>query len=430
MAVREPNRLLATWIVLQLACGDLVRNLIGYPLWGAVMAATLVWAVVAIWRSPAAWRWLPPTAIAFVSVAALSVLFSPYREWALLGVAILIGHVVCAMVIATLPLSTLLEVLQRCLQGLLIASLAFEIGIALFVQGPVYPQWLNTQDGLPMVPWSTGGIFWGHRIQGITGNPNLTAMIALLALIVAIGRHRAGLDRRLWMLWIALPVIVLALTRSMTVLVAAFVVLLAFWLVLTWRRWPRAAFKPAVATAIVLLATVAAWGISNWDRVVDFLGREASMEDRFEIWAASLDWWSGSPLLGRGWLGYWMPWVEPYDQLGMQGGILYLQAHSVWIDVLMQAGILGLLAWAWLQTSTIHRAALDLAEAPTGTGPIAAIPLMILIAELVQGFAESRPLIELGMVLLFVFAIRQQRAKTEAGRLATRVLPLMPLRDE
>ena len=148
------------------------------------------------------------------------------------------------------------------------------------------------------------------------------------------------------------------------------------------------------------------------------------MEDRFQIWAAALDWWRGSPLLGRGWMGYWMPWVEPYDRLGLQDGIVYLQAHSVWIDVLMQAGILGVLAWAWLLGSTLRGAGRDLAEAPTGAGPIAAVPLMILVAEAVQGIAESRPLIELGMVLLVIFAVRQQRARVELGRLQTMALPL------
>mgnify|MGYP000515675491 CR=1 FL=1 len=49
---------------------------------------------------------------------------------------------------------------------------------------------------------------------------------------------------------------------------------------------------------------------------------------------------------------------------------------------------------------------------------------MILVAEAVQGIAESRPLIELGMVLLVIFAVRQQRARVELGRLQTMALPL------
>ena len=408
MLVRAPHRLLATFIVLQLACGDLVRNLLGWPLWGALSGVTLLWALVALRRSGASWQWLPAPLLAFIGVAAATIIVTPHPLATLLGVALLLVHVMLAVLLATLPLHTLLEVLHRCLQGMLIASLAFEVGIALFVQGPVYPVWLDNDSGLPMIPWSTGGIFWGHRIQGITGNPNLTAMLALLALIVAIGRHRAGLDRRLWWVWTALPV----------------VVLVSFWLVYTWRRRPRGAFRPAVVAAAGVLAVVAAWAISNWDRVVEALGREASMEDRFQIWAAALDWWRGSPLLGRGWMGYWMPWVEPYDRLGLQDGIVYLQAHSVWIDVLMQAGILGVLAWAWLLGSTLRGAGRDLAEAPTGAGPIAAVPLMILVAEAVQGIAESRPLIELGMVLLVIFAVRQQRARVELGRLQTMALPL------
>ncbi len=424
MLVRAQNRLLATFIVLQLACGDLVRNLIGWGPWGALSGITLLWALFALRRSGASWHWLPTPLLAFVGVAAATLIVTPHPLATLLGVSLLLVHVMLAVLLATLPLDALLDVLHRCLQGLLIASLAFEVVVALFVQGPVYPVWLEHGSGLPMIPWSTGGIFWGHRIQGITGNPNLTAMIALLALIIAIGRQRAGLDRRLWWLWTALPVIVLALTRSMTVLAAAVVVLLSFWLVYTWRRRPRGAFRPAVMTSAALLAVLVAWAVGNWDRVVEALGREASMEDRFQIWAGALEWWQGSPLLGRGWMGYWMPWVEPYDRLGLQDGIVYLQAHSVWVDVLMQAGILGVLAWAWLLASTIRGAARDLAAAPRGAGPIAAVPLMILIAEAVQGIAESRPLIELGIVLLVVFAVRQQRARVELGRLQTMAFPL------
>lgn len=424
MLARAPHRLLASLIVLQLACGDLVRNLVGWWLWGTLGLATIAWALVALRRSSASVRWLPAPVVAFVGVAAATLLVTPHPLATLLGVLVLVAHVVLALVLATLPLDTLLEVLHRCLQGLLIASLAFEVAIAVFVQGPIYPRWLVHEEALPAIPWSTGGIFWGHRIQGITGNPNLTAMLALLALVIAIGRHRAGRDPRSWWLWVALPVLVLGLTRSMTVLAAAIVVLLAFWLVYIWRRQPRPALRRATLVATLLLATLAAWGVGNWDAVVDALGREASMDDRFEIWAAALEWWRGSPLLGRGWLGYWPPWVPPYDTLGMQDGILYLQAHSVWIDVLMQAGILGALAWAWLLGSTLRGAVRDLAEAPRGHGAMAAMPLLILVAEAVQGLAESRPLIELGMVLLLVFALRQQRARVELGRLQTMALPL------
>ena len=52
------------------------------------------------------------------------------------------------------------------------------------------------------------------------------------------------------------------------------------------------------------------------------------------------------PWFGWGWVGYWQPWVEPFDGLAVRNGVEYLQAHNAWLDVWMQLGIVGLVAFA------------------------------------------------------------------------------------
>ena len=52
------------------------------------------------------------------------------------------------------------------------------------------------------------------------------------------------------------------------------------------------------------------------------------------------------PVQGWGWVSYWVPWVAPFDTLAFNNGVRQLHAHNAWLDVWMQLGILGLLAFA------------------------------------------------------------------------------------
>lgn len=396
---------LATWIVANATAGDAVRNVVGYPVWGGIVALTFLWVFAELILLRVRLQRLPVPVVAFVLLAGISAIWAISPGWSLLGSFILVGTVASAILIASLPYRTILDVTHWTLQGLLLLSLLFEAFVALVLRRPLVPLWADyPPDVSGELHWSSGLLFEGGRVQGIMGNANLLGFVALIALVVAGCRAAAGLDR-LWPLWVALPVLTQALTRSATVLFATAMVGVLTFLVVAWVRWRGATFYRIFGMAIAVGLVCVGLIIGNWTTVTDFLGRDADMTGRFDIWARVIDLGLTSPVVGVGYLGYWMPWVAPFDSLGEMHGMVYLQAHNVWLDVFMQLGIVGVLVWAALQYRAVANSLGALYRAPVGQRALNAIPLLLWVALFVQGLAESRPWIEFGMVLLVIFAI-------------------------
>ena len=80
---------------------------------------------------------------------------------------------------------------------------------------------------------------------------------------------------------------------------------------------------------------------SLWDPLLDLFGKSEDLTGRFDIWASVTGLAAQRPWFGWGWVGYWAPWVEPFDDLAVRKGVTYLQAHNAWLDVWLQLGIVG-----------------------------------------------------------------------------------------
>ncbi len=416
----RPASLLAGWAIALLAAGDAVRYAVGYAGWAVVCGLTLVAAVVVLVRARPRLRAMPIALAMLLALMLLSAIWAVAPLATLLGAALQVATAVAGLLLARLEPERLLTILHRVLQGILALSIAFELVVALVVGGRVYP--LVPMPGVtsygPDSPasyaWSRGLLLEGGRIQGIVGNANLLAMLALLALVLAACLAASG-RLRAWPAWIALPLVVLALTRSATVLVALAVVAVVAALVVAWRRLSPRAFRwtlVGLGAAVVGGAIVVA--VAR-DALLALLGRDGDLTGRTDIWAAVVDQWLRNPVVGTGWVGYWPPFAEPYDDLAVHDGVVYLQAHSVVLDLLMQIGVVGLLAWIALQATTAIGAIRWMRAAPAGDGALRATPLLVLAALVAQGLAESRPLIELGFALLVAFAwLLPARSRSQA----------------
>lgn len=424
MPAQTRRTLLATWIVANAACGDAVRNVIGYPAWGALVGLTFIWVGVELWLLRVRlWR-LPVPLVAFAAMATASALWAISPGWSLVGSIVLIGTILSAVLVASLPYRTILDIVHWTMQGLLIASLLFEAFVALVLRRPLFPLWADYPDDVSgELHWSSGVMFEGGRISGVMGNANLLGMVALIALVVAGCRAAAGLDRRTWPAWVALPILIHALTRSATVLFATAMVAVLVFLVVAWVRWRGAAFYRIFGIAVAIGLTCVGLIVGNWATVTDFLGRDADMTGRFDIWGRVIDLGLTSPVVGVGYLGYWLPWVPPFDRLGELHGMVYLQAHDVWLDVFMQLGIVGVLLWGGLQYRAVANSLGALYRAPIGERALNAIPLLLWVALFVQGLAESRPWIEFGMILLTIFAIGPLRRQIAPRAPRTEAIP-------
>jgi O-antigen ligase len=373
---------------------------------------------------PLNWRKFPKTITAFLLLATLSIAWSYYPGASALGVTLQLITTLAALFLAvTLTWPELLRTLAGALRWVLALSLVFELFVAVVVQHEVLPFFVDygTADVPNAFYWSRGLLLNGGPIEGIVANRNLLGFIALIAIIVFTVQLRARIVRRnAGLIWLALAVGMLLLTRSATVTVSLVAVVTALLFALWARRLHDHHRRPLyVVAAASVLAIAAALALFS-SQLFALLGRSDDLTGRFDIWASVTELALDRPLFGWGWVSYWVPWVEPFNDLAVRKGVTYLQAHNAWLDVWLQLGIIGVVLFAALVFSTLWRAwflAVDRTRLGIeDTEPFAVsalLPLLLLAALIAQSVAESRLLIESGWVILIVLAVvtkRQQHA--------------------
>jgi exopolysaccharide production protein ExoQ len=389
MTPASPYRLfLATFGFFTLAAGDFWRYLFTWWGWGAIVLVFVVLSVVELVRSRLEVRRLPLLLLATLALMALSIAWSAYRLESVMGVVLTLVATTYAVFLATcFTWAELVDALTRAMRAALGLSLDSDL------------------DKIPAAfYWSRDLLFEGGRIQGIVGNANILAMIALLALIAGVARVIARRGSMLgFVVWTVVALAVLALTRSTTVLVAAAAVAVVV-LVAWFAR--RGSGVRRVSTAVGLIVgtgAVAALAIVFRAPLLALVGRSSDLTNRLDIWAAVTDLAVQRPVAGWGWISYWAPWVAPFDDLAVIKGVTYLQAHNAWLDVFLQLGILGLIVIGLLVLTTLLRSWVYAMDGPRET---ALLPFALLVVLLVHSLAESRLLIEIGWALLVIVSIR------------------------
>ncbi|WP_353809265.1 O-antigen ligase family protein [Agromyces sp. SYSU T00194] len=420
--LRTAVRWFATLAWFTAFAGQFWRNLLGWWGFGIVAGAVIAGAVVLLVVVRPTWNWrlVPKTVLAFVGFAALSIAWSAYPWTTVLMVVILAGTTVAGIALGLcLTWAEFLRTLADALRWILVLSLLFELWVAIFAGGPVLPNFVDY--GGADVPaafyWSRDLLFAGGPIEGIVANRNLLGMVALLALVLfGIQARTMGYRRDRAIGWIVLAVVVLALTRSATVLLAAAVVAAALGFAVWARRRSPDGRLPVYLTAAGSLAAAVALVIAAWGPLLELLGRSDDATGRLDIWASVRGLIAERPVLGWGWTGYWAPWTPPYDGLAVRNGVEYLQAHDAWLDVWMQLGILGLVLFALLVLGVLLRSwfvAVDRPRVDFGTGThfraSALMPLLLVAALVAQSIGESRILIEGGWMLLVAIAFLTKR---------------------
>jgi exopolysaccharide production protein ExoQ len=437
LAPVHSRMLLGTTLFAATFGGQAVRNAVGWPGYLAIVTGLFVAVLILVWqnRDAVVRRHLPLPLIGFLAISALSLLWSHYQWATLLGLMAQWATALSALIITvTLTWREVVRALGIALTGLLAASLAFEGAVAFVIRHPVAPAYLHVDASSPgAFWWSENHLLELGPIQGVVGNRNLLAFLALLALIVAvttaIERKRAS---RLDLTAIALALPTLALTRSATVVLAGVAVAMVAGVLVAIRRTPPRRRGVAYTATGGFLLIVGLAGIASAHSVLSLLGR-TDVTGRSTIWRAVAYLAEQQPVLGWGWISYWAPWIPPYRGLITIDGVGYLQAHNALLDIWLQLGPGGVLialaaavsaalgAWRWAMGPSgvrVGSAAVAPRTAPT------ALPLLLLTALLFQSLTESRLLIE-GNWLLFValcctIAAQSPRVTTAARRLAGR----------
>jgi hypothetical protein len=403
--------------------------------------SVILWIIL---RPQVQWRRLPWFVAAYVLWATLSLLWTAWLEATALTLLLLYITTIQAVFIGTvLTWREVVRALASGLKWVLALSLVFELWVAVFVRVPLLPGFVpRTHPVDPILYWSRGNLFGDGRIQGIMGNANMLGPIALLAIVVFAIRIASGAPRRtLLYIWIALAAFLFYRASSATAYLAAAGVAIVLVTVLLMRRAKRPGerTKYYIAYAIVGIGgVVVVWLLRS--QVFGALGRSSDLTGRERIWTAVMARAAERPVAGWGFATPWVPWDPAFDRWIVDHGQTVMQAHNMWVDVSMQLGIIGVilmglvyLAATWRSWFfAVDRPRWDLREDRPYTA-ITLLPTLTMAVLIVQGLAESQPLLGWGWLLLVLFAYKikqsphvgvgpaEQSAAIERGELTKQV---------
>jgi hypothetical protein len=420
--------------------GDAFRYSIGWVGFGIVAVSLTSVSALILVRERSTHRWsfgaIPYPLIAFAVLATVSLAWSHYPGATALGLLTTWMTLILATGLAAiLDWSELVRTLSVALRFIIGLSLLFELVVATVFRRPVFPLVpapgvdYNSLETVPkLLYWSRNelfDVFDGGKIQGIIGNSSLLGFVALVALIVFSIQLASRTVGKPWgIAWLALAGATTFFTRSATITVAivAIAALVAALLLIRRASTPAARVRLYIGgIALVAVGAVAAFVLRS--PLLAALGKSDDLTGRLDIWDAVIGLASQRPVFGWGWVSFWVPWVDPFETLVFKSGVRQLHAHNAWLDIWLQLGIVGLVVFGALVISTLARSWLIAIDRPLdghGTpGPFVAVtllPLLLMAALIIQSVAESRLLVEYGLLTLTVIAIVSRRPRVQVGR--------------
>lgn len=368
---------------------------------------------------PFAWRRLPWMALGYVSLALVSVAWSQWRGPTIITWLLLAAVTVNALLIAhALSWREIVRALASAFKWILGLSLAIELWVSLILHHPLLPNFADLPDGDidSHWYWIRDNLVDGGRIQGLVGNSNLLAIISLLA-IVTFGVSFAARAR--WrttlVLWTLLAAYLMVRASSATAYVCAIAAAVVLLVALLIRR----ARTPGIRARIYLICggivvVVVAAVIAFHKPLLEAIGRSADLTGRTDlIWAKVLERAATHPIFGNGFSSPWIPTDPSFDGWIVDHHITVFHAHNMWLDVLMQLGVVGLVLMAGAYLTLLWRAWFFAADRPRWDlradrpySPLTLLPLLFTVILLVQGLAESTPIMLWGWMLLVLLSFK------------------------
>jgi exopolysaccharide production protein ExoQ len=385
---------------------------------GSGAVSLLLWFLI---RPPVQWRRLPEFALSYVLWAGLSFFWSAWPQSTALTLLLLGITTLQALFLGSvLTWRELVRAIASALKWIITLSILFELWVSVVVQHAVMPGFQPTPEGGvdPIEYWSRNNLFDGGRIQGIVGNANLLGPLCLLAIIVFAIRIALGAPRRVLLsIWIALAAYGLLRAASATTYLAAAGVGIVLATILLMRR----AKKPGQRTPYYIGYAVigiggAALVFALRDVIFGAVGRDSDLTGREQIWQVVLEKANERPWIGWGYATPWVPSDPAFEGWIIDHGQTVMQAHSVWVDVYLQLGLIGVFLIALTYLAFVWRAwffAVDRPRWDLGAdrpySPMSLLPSLVGAILLVQSFSESSPLLLWGwmFVVMFSFKIKQ-----------------------
>ena len=411
---REPGFRAKTYLayvaLFTLLAGDAVRYSIGWWGWGILLG--LLFGVTLYYfftgEPKRIFKQIPWSLAALLVLMPISIIYSNYQMFsAIASFAQYATTLFALFLVAAFSWRHLLRIFSNVVRVILVASLAFEFVAAAIVRGPIAPIFKNYEGDTPPAPafyWTRGHLFDGDRIQGIVGNSNILAFIAMIGLVVfAIDYAVSTTPKWLSAGSFALAASLFLLSKSAGVGFAIAAIAVAAVVALTVEGKDRDLRHRIYRWVWACAGVVALVVLLNRAEVFAFFGKTPDMTGRSSIWRKVLELILDRPIQGWGWISHWMPGVKPFDGLVVIDSVPYYQAHNAYLDMWFQLGAIGLLLLLILITVTFVKLwRLGVRH----TNPLYLWPMLVFFGLLAQNLTESRMLLEIGWVLLVLMAVK------------------------
>jgi exopolysaccharide production protein ExoQ len=400
--------------------GDAVRYSIGWWGWGIAVGIGIVATVVFLlaYHSRAAFSRTPEPLALLLALMGLSLIWSQYKPQTLLSFLVQLGATLFAyFLVNQFGWRQLLNIFSNTTRFILTSSLIFEIYAG--VTGPIEPLFPNYEGDPPASAylWSQGNLFEGERIQGIVGNANLIAFIAVLGMLLFLIEFIVSAkSKALPLASFVLGLMIAILAQSAGMIVATLLISFAAAIAIIAEGKTTQIRRRVYVRALLILSAIGFVSALFHREIFDLLGRSPDASGRFDIWQKVLTLVWEKPIEGWGWIGYWIPGVEPWEGLIEINSVPMYQAHNALLDIWVQLGVFGVFAMLWLLIQSFVRL---WHIAVRHTSPLYMYPLFIFLVIAAQSLTESRLLIEISWVLLVVVSVKSREGFTSLEPMGT-----------
>lgn len=295
-------------------------------------------------------------------LAMISVLWSDAPAISFRRAAALLGSSIFGLYLATrYPRTTLLRLLLAV--SVIAIVLSFLVGILL----PAY------------------AIDETSAWQGVFGQKNQLGHFMALSAALWLVYTASCKQHRLLICFGALSVVLLLLSHSATAIVLIVTLVAVLALVRLWRLQYRIAL-PILMVIVVVAGYIAVGVASNPGGVTTLLGRDAGLTGRTQLWSLVWQMIRARFWFGYGYGGFWLGFQGPSAPVWRATGWNPPNAHSGYLDLMLDLGVIGLLIFVPVIVAALRHA---FALARRGKTLDAAFPLIFLIFFLVSNVTES-----------------------------------------
>lgn len=373
-----------------------IRQLSGWAgLLGAlgVLAVLAAGSIVARWQT-IEWRGLLPISLfVFVGWAVLSLIWSQYQWATLAGLAYLGVFTLLALYVALLrDTIQIVRAFGDVLRLVLGLSLVVEIVSGVLIDTPI--RFLSVQGNLAEF----------GPIQGVLGTRNDLGIVAVIALITFGTEFRTrSVPRGLAIGSIVAASLALFLARSPIAYGVLIVVIAAGAVLYGLRRLPpeRRRYWQFALLGSVIIVALFAWLFRS--RIITLLGASSELTYRLDAWYRAWGLIGLHPLEGWGWIGTWRTDIPPFSLFADVSPRIESSAASAYVDVWLQLGLVGLVAFLVLLGLAFTRSWL---LASRRKSVVYTWPALVLAALITNSLAESSVLVEFGWLTFVVCAIK------------------------